>query len=421
MQCICRNCSFQLIAKQIGVRCPKCSSTRLINHPELNSLYIAHVDCDAFYASVEKRDNPKLNNKPVIVGGNKRGVVAACCYIARIKGVHSAMPIYKALEACPNAEVITPNMEKYTRVGQQIKKLMRQTTPLVESISIDEAFIDLTGTEKINNGNPAKTLINLTASIEKEIGITASVGLSYNKFLAKTASDIDKPRGFSIIGKTDALSFLEPLPVGSIWGVGKSIRSQLEKDGLSTIGELREITEQELTQKYGKIGKRLFYLARGEDNRTVQADTKAKNISAETTFPKNLQNLEDLLHRLWPLCEKVSNQLKNRDLAAGKITIKLKTSRFKILSRSHTLQQPTKFAEVLYQTSKTLLKSEANGTSYRLIGIGVSAFVDPKLADQPDLLGNSNEHIAKIEDTLDIVRKKFGAKSIKKGRNFLIN
>jgi len=421
MQCICRNCSFELVAGEIEGRCPKCNSTRLINHPELNSLCIAHIDCDAFYASIEKRDNPKLKNKPVIVGGNKRGVVAACCYIARINGVHSAMPIYKAVKLCPEAEIITPDVKKYAKVGKQIKKLMRQTTPLVESLSIDEAFLDLSGTEMIHKGSPAKTLVNLTTNIEAEVGITASVGLSYNKFLAKTASDIDKPRGFSVIGKFDALSFLAPRPVGSIWGVGKSTRNRLEKDGLSTIGQLRKIPKLKLTKRYGKIGERLYYLARGEDDRIVQSGSKRKSISAETTFQKNLQNLEDLQHRLWPLCEKVSNQLKNRNLAARKITIKLKTDEFKSLSRSSTLRQPTRFAEMLYQVSKSLLKPEVNGTPYRLIGLGVSEFVDPKLADQPDLLSNKIEQIAKIEGTLDVVRKKFGTTSLRRGRNFLKN
>lgn len=416
---ICKECTYQFKKEIYCDRCPNCKSPRLLSHRELNILHIAHIDCDAFYASVEKRDNPKLKNKPVIVGGGKRGVVAACCYISRINGVHSAMPMYKALKMCPDAEVIPPNMNKYIRIGHEVKNLMRKTTPLVESLSIDEAFLDLSGTQKLHHANPVKTLLKLSQLIESEIGITVSIGLSYNKFLAKTASEIEKPRGFSIIGKLETTSFLNPRPISSIWGIGNSISKQLEKDGLTTISQLHELTEHNLIEKYGKIGKRLFHFSRGEDDRPVQPNNIAKSISKETTFAQNIINMDQLLLRLWPLCESISDQLKVKKLAASTITIKLKTNSFNTISRSRTLQQPTQLAEIIYQEAKLLLKSEVKGTSYRLIGVSVKKFAKPEEADLMNLLSEKLEHMVKLEGAMEIVRKKFGQPSIKKGRALL--
>jgi len=416
---LCRECGTPFDAAPKDGRCNSCASPRLISHPELDSLSIAHIDCDAFYASVEKRDNPELKNKPVIVGGGKRGVVAACCYIARIKGVHSAMPMYRALKACPDAVVVRSSRSKYSQVGQEIKELMRETTPLVESLSIDEAFLDLSGTEKLHGGSPAETLVKLIKRIEDEIGVTASVGLSYNKFLAKTASDLDKPRGFAIIGEAEALDFLGPRPVGSIWGVGKSLQGKLERDGLRTISQLREMPEDELIKRYGVIGKRLSRLSHGVDSRIVEPGSKAKSISTETTFSDDIRDLETLLHRLWPLCEKVTKQLKDKNLAARTITMKLKTSGFRSLTRSRTLAQPTQLAEVIYQEAKILLEPEVNGTPYRLIGIGTSQFADPEFADHADLLDDSIENFAKVEGAMESVRGKFGDPAILKGRTLL--
>ena len=416
---LCRECGTHFNATLEDQRCNACASPRLISHPELDSLSIAHIDCDAFFASVEKRDNPELKNKPVIVGGGKRGVVAACCYIARIKGVHSAMPMYRALKACPDAVVVKPSRGKYSEVGRQIKGIMRDTTPLVESLSIDEAFLDLSGTKKLHGGSPAVTLVKLIKRIEDEIGVTASVGLSYNKFLAKTASDLDKPRGFVVIGEAEALDFLGPRPVGSIWGVGKSLRSKLERDGLRTISQLREMVEDELIKRYGVIGKRLSRLSHGIDSRIVEPGSKAKSISTETTFSDDIQDLETLLHRLWPLCEKVTKQLKSKNLAARTITTKLKTSGFRSLTRSRTLSQPTQLAEVIYQEAKILLVPEVNGTPYRLIGIGTSQFADPEFADQADLLDDSIDTFAKVEGAMESVREKFGDPAILKGRTLL--
>lgn len=416
MATLCRECGTLQNDGDPVDRCSSCGSPRQISHEELSGLAIAHIDCDAFYASVEKRDNPALRDKPVIVGGGKRGVVAACCYIARIKGVHSAMPMFKARKACPDAVVIRPRIDMYTRVGREIKDMMRETTPLVESLSVDEAFLDLGGTEKLHHGCPAETLVKLVKRIEDEIGITASIGLSYNKFLAKTASDLDKPRGFAVIGQAEAPEFLSPRPVASIWGVGPSLRRKLEKDGLKTIGQLRDLAEDDLIKRYGIIGRRLSRLSYGQDNRIVNPESEMKSISNETTFSDNHKDLESLKKRLWPLCEKVAGRLKNKNLAAATVTLKLKTSSFRSLTRSKTRPAPTQLAEILYRTVLPLLEKEANGTAFRLIGIGASQFADPADADHTDLLDPSPEEYAKIEHVIDTVREKFGTAAIQKGR-----
>ena len=234
---ICRECTAPAGST---APCPSCGSPRIARHPELTQLTIAHLDCDAFYASIEKRDRPELRHQPIVIGGGKRGVVSAACYIARIHGVHSAMPIFQALKACPHAVVIAPDMAKYATASRQVRTLMAATSPLVEPLSIDEAFIDLAGTERLHAASPAATLINLVRRIEHEVGITVSIGLSYNKFLAKLASDLDKPRGFSTIGRCDVDTVLAALPVSKIWGVGRALQARLAKDGIVTIGQLRK-------------------------------------------------------------------------------------------------------------------------------------------------------------------------------------
>ena len=417
MAALCRQCGTAH-ADPAPARCTECGSPRMLSHPELNDLAIAHIDCDAFYASVEKRDRPELANVPVIVGGGRRGVVSACCYIARLKGVRSAMPMYQALKACPDAAVIRPEMEKYARVGGQIRDLMRSVTPLVEPLSIDEAFLDLSGTERLHHGSPAQTLAKLVRRIESEVGVTASIGLSHNKFLAKLASELDKPRGFAIIGRAETIEFLGSRPVGTIWGVGASLRGRLERDGITTVGQIRSLDEATLTARYGSIGTRLFHLARGEDNRAVNPRGEAKTISAETTFEHDMSDATELARRMWPLCEKVSRRLREKGLAAGTITLKLKTKSFRSFTRARKLATPTQLAEVLYQSALPLLQAETNGQSFRLIGIGSSVFADPADADVPDLLNDKVENYAKVEEAMEAVRKKFGRPAIMKGRSF---
>ncbi len=327
-------------------RCRNCGSPRLLRHPELHNLSIAHIDCDAFYAAVEKRDNPALADRPVIVGGGVRGVVSTACYIARIQGVKSAMPMFKALKLCPEAVVIKPNMAKYAEAGRQVRQLMMDVTPLVQPLSIDEAFLDLSGTARLHGMSPAMTLARLTGRIAREIGITASVGLSHNKFLAKLASDLEKPRGFSVLGRAEALSFLAARPVGFIWGVGKAMQEHLAKDGIISIGQLQAMDRVELMRRYGAMGVRLYHLSRGEDDRHVAIDDHSKSISSETTFNTDISDRAELERVLWSLSEKVSRRAKKEGLAGQTVVLKLKTAGFKLRTRSATLSDPTTFVRL---------------------------------------------------------------------------
>ncbi|UEM05125.1 DNA polymerase IV [Skermanella rosea] len=414
---LCRDCGGE--APPGAARCPACGSRRLTRHAELHALSIAHIDCDAFYASVEKRDDPKLADLPVIVGGGQRGVVAACCYVARLYGVRSAMPMFKALSLCPNAVVLPPDMRKYQAVGREVRARMLELTPLVQPLSIDEAFLDLTGTERLHGGSPARTLIRLVRRLETEIGITASIGLSYNKFLAKVASDLDKPRGFKAIGRAEALDFLAPQPVGLIWGVGAALQRKLEQDGIRTIAELRERDEHHLMKRYGVMGRRLFRFARGEDLRTVDPDEETKSISAETTFSQDIADLEDLSNRLWPLCETVARRLKAQDLAGGSVVLKLKTADFRQVTRSRKLGSPTRMADAIFQAALPLLEREATGTRYRLIGIGCADLAEARRADPPDLLDPDRMRRNEVERAMDQVRDRLGDTAVVKGRGFV--
>ena len=418
MSVICRECATIFAVPPPGERCPDCHSTRLTAHAELEQLSIAHIDCDAFFASVEKRDNPSLQGKPVIVGGGKRGVVAACCYIARIHGVHSAMPMFRARKLCPDAVVIPPNLDKYRDTSQKIRTLMRELTPLIEPLSLDEAFLDLTGTVKLHKASPAQSLVRLIGRIEKQTGVTASVGLSYNKFLAKIASDLDKPRGFAIIGQAEAQDFLADKPVKMLWGAGKVLCRQLEKDGIEWIGDLRAFDESTLTKRYGSIGKRLFAFAHGNDDRRISPSSGPKSISNETTFQSDIADLDELKKRIWPLCEKVASRLKRADLASAGVTVKFKTATFKLITRTRQLSQPTQRAEALYQGAVPLLEKVADGTAFRLIGIGASKLVTSEDADQPDLVNQGQTQDIQIEQAIDQVREKFGTAAVGKGRGF---
>jgi DNA polymerase-4 len=388
----------------------------LIDHPELHDLNIAHIDCDAFYASVEKRDRPELKDKPVIVGGGRRGVVSAACYVARVYGVHSAMPMFKALKLCPDAVVLRPDMAKYQTVGRRIREMMQEVTPLVEPLSIDEAFLDLSGTAQLHGGSPATTLARLAKRIESELDLTVSIGLSYNKFLAKIASDLDKPRGFAVLGRADADRFLVDKPVGIIWGVGKALRRALERDGIRTLRDLRKHEEIALQARYGVIGKRLYRFARGQDSRQVEPNAPVKSISAETTFNDDIDQAKILLREIWPLCEKVAKRLSRANLAGRCVTLKLKTNDFKLLTRSRRLSDPTRLAERLYRNVKPLIEREADGRRFRLIGVGASELVDGALADPPDLLDPDRERQAKVEKAIEAVRAKLGDTAIRKGR-----
>lgn len=412
----CRDC---LRGQPEGLRrCKACGSPRLVYHRELYNLTLAHIDCDAFYASVEKRDNPELADKPVIVGGGKRGVVSTCCYIARIHGVRSAMPMFKALEACPQAVVIKPDMEKYARVGRQIRAMMEELTPLVQPLSIDEAFLELKGTERLHHDPPARVLARFARKIEQEIGITVSVGLSYCKFLAKVASDLQKPRGFSVIGEEEAVSFLAPRPVTTIWGVGKAFAATLEKDGIRSIGQLQEMDETDLMRRYGTIGQRLSRLSRGIDDREVHLNDPAKSVSAETTFFEDIWRYDDLVVHLRSLSEKVAWRLKKSEIAGQTVVLKLKTADFKGRTRNRRLDDPTQLADRIFRTGLSLLEKETDGTRYRLIGIGVTDLTDAATADPPDLIDEQAGRRARAEAAMDKLRDKFGKGTVQTGYTF---
>ena len=416
---LCRDCLAEF-ARGPDI-CERCGSERIISHAELGRLSIAHIDCDAFYAAVEKRDNPELRDKPLIVGGGKRGVVTTACYIARQFGPRSAMPMFKALKMCPQAVVIKPDMAKYKRVSQEIRKIFDTATPLVEPLSLDEAFLDLTGTTKLFDRTPAATLAHIAREIEREIRITVSIGLSYNKFLAKLASDLDKPRGFAVIGESDAVQLLHDLPLIRLPGVGPSLADRLKVDGFFTVGDVQRRSIQEMTLRYGNTGEHLANLARGQDRRHVNIDRESKSISAETTFLDDMGDVAELRRRLWPLCERVADRLKASGLSGRVVTLKLKTARFKLLTRRQTIAKPTQLAEVIFRTAEPLLKGEATGPKFRLIGVGVEDFDGAAGDATPDLFAtqpvDDTEHLAEVERTMDAVRAKFGKAAIRKGRS----
>ena len=413
MQGFCRDCLAP--AGDSGRRCHGCGSPRLLRHPELHDLTIAHIDCDAFYATVEKRDNPELADKPVIVGGATRGVVSTACYVARIKGVKSAMPMFKALQLCPEAVVIKPDMAKYAKAGRAVRELMLELTPLVEPLSIDEAFLDLTGTTRLHGMSPALSLAKLIKTIQHKVGISASVGLSYNKYLAKVASDLDKPRGFSVIGRAEAKAFLAEKPVGLIWGVGRATREQLARGGLTRIGQLQTIDKAELMKRYGSMGARLYHLSRGEDYRGVSTGDTSKSISAETTFDTDLSAYDGLERILWRLAEKVSRRAKGEGLAGQTVVLKLKTTGFRSRTRNVTLDEPTLLASRIFEAATPLLRREATGTAFRLIGVGISSLVHAEPQTETETLDSRVAAHAKAELAIDKLREKFGPDAVERG------
>jgi DNA polymerase-4 len=416
MEALCRDCLTPFDADP-GPRCPACRRPRLLAHPELGQLSIAHMDCDAFYASVEKRDDPQLADQPVIVGGGRRGVVSTCCYIARISGVRSAMPMFKALKLCPDAVVVRPRMEVYAAASRQIREAMLALTPLVEPLSLDEAFLDLTGTERLLGGPPALAMARLAARIEAEVGITVSVGLSHNKYLAKVASDLDKPRGFSVIGRAGTLDFLSPRPVRSIWGVGAALAGRLESDGLHAIADLRPFTAAELAARYGSIGQRLHDLARGIDPRRVDPDQPTKSISTETTFETDISDRDQLIGHLWRLAVKTSDRAKAKGLAGRTVTLKLKCANFRGLTRQERLPAPTSLTDTIYHHGEAMLLRLLDRAPFRLIGIGISDLSEAtEDAPPPDLFDNNQTATRLTEAATDNIRARFGKTAIIRGR-----
>ncbi|HEX5507228.1 MAG TPA: DNA polymerase IV [Pseudolabrys sp.] len=406
----CRDCLADAAGKE--TRCRTCGSPRLIRHPELARLTIAHVDCDAFYATIEKRDDPSLLDKPVIVGGGKRGVVAACCYVARTYGIRSAMPMYEALRRCPPAVVIRPNMQKYVKVGREVRRAMAELTPLVEPLSIDEAFLDLSGTERLHGMSAAKALARFAGQVERNFGITVSIGLSANKFLAKIASDLDKPRGFAVLSQAEAAAFLAPRPVGFIYGVGAVSAAKLAADGFRLIADLQRAEIVDLIRRYGEEGQRLWQLARGQDTRKVDPERETKSVSAETTFERDIGEFRPLEQCLWELTERVSTRLKAGGIAGSTVTLKLKSADFKIRTRARALGHVTQLASRIFAAGRDLLKNEVGTTKFRLIGIGVSNLEEVVGNDLADLI---DRRAAEAEHAIDRLRQKFGRDAVVKG------
>ncbi|WP_170775510.1 DNA polymerase IV [Ruegeria lacuscaerulensis] len=411
---LCRDCLTTVTDDR---RCPACGSPRIKSHPELFHLTIAHMDCDAFYASVEKRDNPELADKPVIIGGGKRGVVSTACYVARIRGVRSAMPMFKALQLCPDAVVIKPRMSVYAEVSREIRKMMDELTPIVEPLSLDEAFMDLSGTERLHGAPPAVMLARLVKRMKNELGVTGSIGLSHNKFLAKVASDLDKPRGFSVIGRAETAEFLHDKPVRLIWGIGPAAQESLDRAGIRSFSDLLRWDQEALTARFGAMGYRLWHLARGQDKRRVSAHEPMKSISNETTFFEDTASLDILDGHLWRVSEKVADRAKAKGLAGRVVTLKLKRANHKIITRRVSLRDPTQIADRIYRTARALFDQVGDQGPYRLLGCGLSDLCPEHQADiSGDLLDPGAAQRSQAERATDEIRRRFGTDAIVKGR-----
>ncbi len=413
MPALCRDCFTELPESRAAC---SCGSRRIVRHPELFTLTVAHIDCDAFYASVEKRDRPELLSKPVIVGGGKRGVVSAACYIARTSGVRSAMPMFKALQLCPDAVVIRPDMAKYAAVARQVRALMERLTPLVQPLSIDEAVLDLKGTEALHKAPPAAVLARFARDVEREVGVTVSIGLAPNRLLGKIAVERDKPRGFAVIGRAEAAALLAPEPVTLLPGVGPALARRLEAAGITRLGQLAALSPQEAARRFGEDGPALAARARGEDNRPVTPERETKSISAETTFDTDLATVEALETPLWRMCEKLSRRLAEKGFAAAGVVLKLKTASFALRTRAARLPSPTLLPETLFAAARPLLLKEVDGTAFRLIGIGAQPLAPASTADQGDLADPDAPKRAARWKAMEALRAKFGDGVVVRGR-----
>ena len=410
---VCRDCAaVQLPERAVCA----CGSRRLLRHPELLSLSVAHVDCDAFYASVEKRDRPELLPLPVVVGGGHRGVVSSACYIARRAGVRSAMPMFKALRLCPDAVVVRPEMAKYAAAARRIRGLMERLTPLVQPLSIDEAVLDLSGTAALHRAPPAAVLARFALEVEREVGVTVSVGLAPNRLLAKIAAERDKPRGFAVIGAAEAASLLAPESVTLLPGVGPAMARRLAAAGFTRLGQLAALEPLEAARRFGEDGPALAARARGEDARPVVPERETRSVSAETTFDADLSAVDALERPLWRLCEKLSRRLAEKGFAAGGVVLKLKTAAFALRTRHARLPAPTLLPDTLFAAARPLLLREADGTAFRLIGIGAQPLLPGALADRGDLADAEAPRRAARWRAMEALRAKFGEGAVVRGR-----
>jgi DNA polymerase IV len=393
---LCRDCGLLDDRLDLaGEPCAACGSPRVVTHAELSALTVAHIDCDAYYASVEKRDRPELIDQPVIVGGRERGVVTTACYVARKFGVRSAMPTSRALQLCPHAVVIKPDMEKYQRESRRIRDLMLGATPTVEAVSIDEAYLDLSQSPMQGAEPAARTLARLSLQIERKVGVTVSIGLAPNKMLAKIASDMNKPRGFAIIGETDMLDVIGAMPVSVLPGVGPVMGRKLEELGLKLVSDLRAASEADLIHRFGLWARRMKAYALGEDNRKVSGERgKSVTIGAETTFVNDLRTLPQMEEQLRPLCGTVARRLTKSGLAASGLTLKLRRADRRTITRACRLYDPTTRAELILAAVMPVLAAEMDGQAYRLIGVTATRLVSDRLADPPDLFAARVESLA---------------------------
>ncbi|MGR3468423.1 MAG: DNA polymerase IV [Shimia sp.] len=411
---LCRDC---LTSFEGAGRCPSCGSPRVVRHAELWDLSIAHMDCDAFYASVEKRDNPELRDKPVVIGGGRRGVVSTACYVARIRGVRSAMPMFQALKLCPEAVIVRPRFEAYVEASQSIRQMMEEMTPAIEPLSLDEAFMDLTGTAKLHGAPPAVMLARLIKRMRDELGLTGSIGLSQNKFLAKVASDLDKPHGFSIIGKAETEAFLRDRPIRLIWGVGAATQAALDTAGIVTFADLLRWEREDLHARFGSMGERLYRLARGQDSRPVARDPRMKSISNETTFREDTSDPDILDGHIWRMAEKVAGRAKAKGLEGRVVVLKLKRADHSLITRRTTLTVPTQMADTLYRTGRELFDAVEHKSPYRLLGVGMTDIAPAaEAASYGDLLDPGKRKREGAERATDAIRARFGEKAIVKGR-----
>ncbi len=414
MATLCRDC-FQISEDRLD-SCHRCQGLRIVDHPDLCQLTVAHLDCDAFYAAIEKRDRPELKGQPVIVGGGRRGVVATCCYVARLSGVRSAMPMFKALSMCPRAVVVKPDFERYRIAAGQIRDKMFALTPAVQPISIDEAFLDLAGTSLLHGAPPAALLARLARDVERDVGITVSIGLSSNRFLAKTASEMDKPRGYGVLAAGEAPAWLAPHPVAYLHGVGPKLAQRLRRDGYERVADLQRAGLKSLVQAYGETGLFLHERAHGIDRRPVTPGLERKSVSSETTFSEDLSGREELEDMLWQACEKISWRAKAAGVEGAVVTLKLKARDFRTLTRRVTLPDATQLAGTIFRAALPLLSREVgSGRYWRLIGVGLSD-LRPSAPDRGDLIDPAIAKRAAAERASDKARGKFGTDAVQTGR-----
>jgi len=386
----------------------------------LHELKIAHLDCDAFYAAVEKRDRPELVDQPVVVGGSTRGVVAACCYIARSYGIHSAMPMFKAMRLCPHAVVVPPDMAKYSAVGRQVRELMRTATPLVEPISIDEAFLDVTASRALFGDGPT-IAASIKAAIVAEVGLTASVGVSTSKLVAKIASELRKPDGLVVVPVGGEAAFLAPLPIGRLWGVGEKTAGALAEFGVVTIGDLAAIPEEFLVRRFGKHGGSLGARARGIDPDPVGGGDPAKSVGHEHTFDVDTSDPDVIERTLLAMADGVAARLRSAGLKAATVTVKIRDSSFRTITRQRTLPEPTDLTEPIWRVALDLARPEVRGLKVRLLGVTASHLGEREQLGMFDAgletgSGAPTERRRRATQAADAIRRRYGDRAVTRAR-----